>query len=124
MYHITKEFTFAAAHSLNTLPEDHKCHRLHGHNYVVQFELSSALLNEHGFVQDFGDLAPIKRYIDDVIDHRDLNKVLNMVSPSAEMLAAYFADMARSLMKFNDGVTLTRVTVWETATSAASWEPL
>jgi len=29
------EFEFEAAHFLPHVPEDHKCHRMHGHSYHV-----------------------------------------------------------------------------------------
>jgi len=52
MFKITKEFTFSASHQLFGLTKDHPCARLHGHNYVVEIELSSKELNSHGFVRD------------------------------------------------------------------------
>ena len=64
MFRITKEFHFSASHQLKSLPSDHQCNRLHGHNYIVEVELSGEELNEHGFVRDYHELAPLKRYID------------------------------------------------------------
>jgi 6-pyruvoyltetrahydropterin/6-carboxytetrahydropterin synthase len=104
MYKITKSFSFDASHQLMSLPEGHKCKRLHGHTYEVIVELWSAKVNEHGFVIDFGDLDDIKKYIDRTLDHRHLNDVLP-VSPSAENIAKYlfeqwqpgYAGMLRSV---------------------------
>ena len=53
MFRITKEFHFSASHQLKGLPAEHQCARLHGHNYVVEVELSAETLNEHGFVRDY-----------------------------------------------------------------------
>ncbi|MEP6067936.1 MAG: 6-carboxytetrahydropterin synthase, partial [Paracoccaceae bacterium] len=64
MYRITKEFHFSASHQLLNLPEDHQCARLHGHNYIVIVELASTSLNSNGFVRDYGELKPLKTYID------------------------------------------------------------
>jgi len=92
MYRITKEFHFSASHQLKDLPGDHPCARLHGHNYVVTVELAGETLNAHGFVRDYHDLADLKRYIDDELDHRHLNEVLGDDMVTAERLARHLHD--------------------------------
>lgn len=92
MYRITKEFHFSASHQLFGLPEGHQCARLHGHNYIVVVELASETLNTHGFVRDYHELAPLKRYIDDELDHRHLNDVLGNDSVTSENLAKHLYD--------------------------------
>jgi len=92
MFTITKEFHFSASHELKKLPEDHQCFRLHGHNYIVKVELESGELNEHDFVQDYGELYKIKKYIDEKFDHRHLNEVMNNDNPTAELIAKFFYD--------------------------------
>jgi 6-pyruvoyltetrahydropterin/6-carboxytetrahydropterin synthase len=96
MYTITKEFHFSASHQLFGLPDDHQCARLHGHNYIVLVELQAAELNDHGFVRDYLDLAPLKRYIDDELDHRHLNDVLGDDMVTAERMAKHFFDWCRA----------------------------
>ena len=96
MYRISKEFHFSASHQLIGLPEDHQCARLHGHNYIVVVELAGEGLNAHGFVRDYLDLAPLKRYIDDALDHRHLNDVLGDDSVTAERMAKHFFDWCRA----------------------------
>lgn len=95
MYRITKQFSFSASHILDHLPEDHPCARLHGHNYVVEVVLESSELNGDGFVRDYGELDPLKRFIDGSLDHRHLDDELpeGMVS-SAENIARYLYDFA------------------------------
>ena len=94
MYKISKEFHFSASHVLNGLPESHPCGRLHGHNYIVKVNLSSAQLNNVGFVVDYGELTPLKKYIDDVLDHRHLNDIFDF-QPSAENLAKHLFDWCK-----------------------------
>jgi 6-pyruvoyltetrahydropterin/6-carboxytetrahydropterin synthase len=94
MYRISKEFHFSASHQLMGLPEDHQCARLHGHNYIVVIELAATELNAHGFVRDYLDLAPLKRYIDDSLDHRHLNDILGDDGVTAERMAKHFYDWA------------------------------
>lgn len=87
MYRITKEFHFSASHQLTALPGDHPCARLHGHNYIVKVELTSDTLDEYGFVLDYRELAPLKDYIDNNLDHRHLNDVFGHDGMTAEYLA-------------------------------------
>ena len=95
MYRITKQFSFSASHRLDHLPEDHPCFRLHGHNYVVEVVLESRELNSDGFVRDYGELGPLKRFIEERLDHRHLEDELpqGMVS-SAENIARFLHDFA------------------------------
>lgn len=94
MYTIWKEFHFSAAHQLHGLPDDHPCSRVHGHNYIVKVLLSGNDLDETGFIRDFNDLKPLKRYIDDELDHRNLNDILD-VQTSAENIAKHLFDWCK-----------------------------
>lgn len=86
MYTIAKTFRFEAAHALPSLPSTHKCHRVHGHSYQMEFILASDSLNEHGFVEDYSNLWRIKEWIDSTLDHKNLNEVVGFPT-SAENLA-------------------------------------
>lgn len=96
MYIITKEFHFSASHILGGLPDGHPCGRMHGHNYIVKVELQAYRLDEKGFVIDYGDLSPLKHYIDRELDHRHLNDILR-VNPSAENLAKHLFDFCADI---------------------------
>ncbi|WP_027163136.1 6-carboxytetrahydropterin synthase QueD [Mesorhizobium sp. WSM1293] len=96
MFRITKEFHFSASHQLSSLPPEHQCARLHGHNYIVEVELSAEELNAHGFVRDYHDLAPLKRYIDESLDHRHLNDALAHEQVTAEYLARHFYEWCKA----------------------------
>ena len=87
MYRISKEFHFSASHQLDHLPDGHQCARLHGHNYIVRVTLASESLNEDGFVIDYGELEPVKRFIDEKLDHRHLNEIYPRMKTTAELLA-------------------------------------
>lgn len=96
MYTISKEYHFSASHQLFQLPADHPCHRLHGHNYVVEVELQSKDLNQYGFVKDYRDLDDLKTYIDEQFDHRHLNDVLGDNNVTAENIAKHFYDWCKA----------------------------
>ena len=118
MFRISKEFHFSASHQLTDLPEDHPCHRMHGHNYIVVVELASKTLDRFGFVVDYRELAPFKTYIDEVFDHRHLNDVMNDNRVTAERLAAHFFDWCKERWR-----EVAAVKVSETPKTWAEYRP-
>jgi 6-pyruvoyltetrahydropterin/6-carboxytetrahydropterin synthase len=97
MFRIAKEFSFSASHQLLSLPADHPCSRLHGHNYLVEIELTAEKLNSHGFVRDYRELSRFKKYLDENIDHRHLNDIFDNDAVTAEYLAKQFYDWCKAL---------------------------
>ncbi|WP_280411728.1 6-pyruvoyl trahydropterin synthase family protein [Nocardia asiatica] len=119
---ISKSFEFSASHQLLTLPEEHKCARLHGHNYTVTVSVSAPALDGHGFVTDFANLAPLKEYLRDQFDHRHLNDVVAF-APTSELLAAHLGRWFIDNVEPGLGAArLVSMTVSETPNSAACWE--
>lgn len=116
MYRISKEFHFNAAHHLGYLEEGHPCARVHGHNYVVVLGFAAAGLDDAGMVLDYGKMAPFGNWLDAEVDHRDLNDLVHQ--PTAEVLAAFFYEKARSLH-----LPVVRVEVRETPKTSAVYEP-
>jgi 6-pyruvoyltetrahydropterin/6-carboxytetrahydropterin synthase len=96
MYVIRKKFSFSAAHHLYGLSPDHPCSRVHGHNYEVEVILRSNFLNDVCFLRDYRELDEFKKYLDEEIDHRDLNMIFYGIQTSAENLAKIFFDWCRS----------------------------
>src|SRR5271166_5241409 len=88
MYTIRKQFSFSAAHQLTGLAADHPCMRLHGHNYLVEVVLTGRL-NPNCFVRDYRELDELKRFIDEEIDHKNLNDIFEFQT-TAENLAHNF----------------------------------
>lgn len=121
-YTISKTFEFSAGHQLFGLPEGHQCARPHGHNYVVAVELAANRLTGPGFVQDYGDLAPVKNLIDAELDHRWLPDVLRANS-TAENLARWLHGRTTDLLTTAPGVVVTGVGVSETPKTWAWYRP-
>lgn len=119
-YTIGKQFSFAASHHLDHLPPGHKCARLHGHTYTVQVLLASEELDQAGFVTDYGDLYPLRCYIDASLDHRDLNEVLP-IQPSCELLARHLFCWCRDHLEA--GHLLIAVRVSESPGTWAEYRP-
>ncbi len=118
MFRITKEFHFSASHQLCGLPEDHPCSRMHGHNYIVEVELSAPELDVNGFVLDYRALSPLKKWIDDSLDHRHLNDVFGHDMVTSERLAKEVFDWAKPKWE-----QVTAVRVSETPKTWAEYRP-
>lgn len=119
---IGKVFTFSASHQLHGLPDGHKCARLHGHNYKIEVVFEAQQLVAPGFVTDFGDLAPLKGYIDACLDHRHLNDILDE-APTSENLATHLGTWVIEHLEPNVPGRLLRLRVSETASSWAEFTP-
>jgi len=146
---ITKVFEFSAAHILFTVPPDHKCGRLHGHNWLVSLTLSGPLTNQN-WIKDYTDLGVFKNWLDDHLDHRTLlpaalveefedrfvlfehNQksyslpledvaLLNVGDTTAECLAIFFQQVASRLLD-GQGVWVSSVEVKETPKTSAVCE--
>lgn len=118
-YSISKDYAFSASHRLDGLAEGHQCGRLHGHNYAVRVTLTGRVLDGTGMVLDYAQLAPVKDYLDQALDHRHLNDVLDD-NPTAENLARYLHAKLRELVDVPYTVTC-EVAVSETPKTWASY---
>lgn len=131
MYAVTKEIRFCYGHRL--LRYAGKCRHLHGHNGKATIELSGKRLDARGMLRDFDDIKrEIQGWVDTELDHKMLlNKkdpilpILRKLgepvvsfreNPTAEFIAKTIFEHARS-KRF----PVTRVDLWETPTSFASY---
>jgi 6-pyruvoyltetrahydropterin/6-carboxytetrahydropterin synthase len=116
MYELMAEDTFDAAHALRGY--DGPCENLHGHTWKVQVFLSGKKLNKLGLLEDF---KSIKKTLKDLLaefDHGYLNelKQFKNENPSSENIARFIFNAAKDKIP-----SLTKVTVWESATTCASY---
>ena len=88
---ITRRYHFEAAHWLPRVPEEHKCHRIHGHNYEVEITVSKPIQDD-GFLIDFWDLDKVVQPLVEQVDHRTLNDIEGLTNPTAELIAGWFLD--------------------------------
>lgn len=118
MYEISKDFHFSASHVLDGLPPHHPCGRLHGHNFIVRLHLAADELDNVGFVQDYGELADFKHWLDDAFDHQHLNDRVAF-NPTSENMTRYIYNKAHEL-----GLTKVAAVSWsETPKTWATYRP-
>jgi 6-pyruvoyltetrahydropterin/6-carboxytetrahydropterin synthase len=117
MFELMVEDTFDAAHCLRGYAGS--CDRLHGHTYRVQCVVRLSELDSRGIGVDFRDMK--KALADTVkeLDHEFLNDLpaFEVENPTAENLAKYIFER----MKGASRTPVARITVWETANSAATY---
>ncbi|EDN70679.1 6-pyruvoyl tetrahydropterin synthase [Beggiatoa sp. PS] len=137
MYKIIVKIKYEYAHRL--LHHTGKCRHVHGHSGEAIIELASNTLNDNGFVMDFADVkTPLKKWINQFWDHAYLanesdpllpafkSENMNIYTfpeePTAEVMARHLFEQA-AILERPPGVILTRVTIRETCTGQASYQP-
>lgn len=119
MFEVEKTFTFEAGHVLG--PHDGACARPHGHSYALTVVVRGKEVCSEGpkigMVVDFQDIAQVvKPMLTEYFDHRWLNETLKMEAPTAERMARWVFSYLEPKIR-----GLQRITIRETATSAASY---
>lgn len=116
MFEVKVETSFSSAHHL--LNYKGKCENMHGHNWKVEVTARGNELDKSNILVDFKVLKKIVNEIVDYLDHKDLNELPEFQgeSPSSEFIAKFIFNKTKEQIK-----EVSRVDVWETATSRASY---
>ena len=112
-YKLTIITDFSSAHSLRNYPGD--CKRVHGHNWKVEVEVESLVLNDLGMVIDFKEIKKQTKKTCKTLDHYYLNDLdyFNQINPTAENIAKYlFTELTKQLN--TNIIQVSSVTLWET----------
>ncbi|MBI5885022.1 MAG: 6-carboxytetrahydropterin synthase QueD [Deltaproteobacteria bacterium] len=120
MYELTIETDFSSAHNLRGY--EGACENLHGHNWRVEVSIAAARLDALGMVMDFKKLKAAAKAVIDRLDHAYLNEVppFDKENPTAENISRHiYQDLAASIN--DDNVAVSKVRVWESATSSATY---
>jgi 6-pyruvoyltetrahydropterin/6-carboxytetrahydropterin synthase len=120
MYEVKIVTQFAAAHRLENF--NGKCESLHGHNWKVEVFLAGKDLDGTGLLMDFGVVKARTKEVLEEIDHKYLNELAAFQdrNPSSENLACYLYERLGAIFN-RGGVKVSRVNVWESDTSCASY---
>ena len=119
MFELMIVSNFSAAHQLRDYGG--KCEALHGHNWKIEAFVKSPATNKSGMV-DFLEIKRVTNLVLAELDHKELNKTspFDEKNPTAENIAFWI--FGRLSEKLNSGnVKVSRVKVWETDTSCATY---
>ena len=87
---LTRKYTFQAARKLTKIDKNHICANLHGHTFHVTIKIQGPLNSENDFVMDFFDIDKIfNKSIFEKLDHKYLNNIKGLSSPTTENLAIW-----------------------------------
>lgn len=85
---IAYRFGFDAAHRFGSYPEGHPYHGVHGHSFQVEVAVGGKP-GASGFIVDFGDIEKACAEVRAALDHRMLNEVKGLDTPSLENLSIW-----------------------------------
>jgi len=114
---IYKTFSFAAAHRLPNVPEDHKCFGMHGHTFRIEVYVQGPLKPRAGWVMDFADIAAAFNPLQEILDHRCLNDIQGLQNPTSENIARWIWKRLQPALP-----NLCRIAVQESAESGCIYE--
>ncbi|MEQ1773626.1 MAG: 6-carboxytetrahydropterin synthase [Burkholderiales bacterium] len=86
---ISYAFGFDAAHCFTTTPRGHKYRGVHGHSFQCQVALRGTPRAPHGFVADLAQVERVCLALRKQLDHKLLNEIKYLESPSLEHLAIW-----------------------------------
>ncbi len=120
MYELTVLAGFSSAHNLRNY--DGVCENLHGHNWRIEVMVCSEVLNDLEMVVDFKVIKTATRKLADSLDHVYLNEIppFDKINPTAENIARYIHGEVSKAIN-DENVKVSRVKVWESDTSAATY---
>lgn len=116
MYEIKAQLYFSAAHHL--LNYDGECENQHGHNWLVEAYVQGTELDKSNILIDYKILKKHLKEVLNLLDHKDINELEDFkgISPSSETLAKYIYKKMKANVH-----QISKISIWETATSCASY---
>lgn len=116
MFEIKAQLYFSAAHHL--LNYNGECENQHGHNWLVEAFVKGDVLDKSNILIDYKVLKRELKAVLDLLDHKDINELEDFkgISPSSEILCKYIYEKLKERIP-----QVSKISVWETATSCASY---
>ena len=97
MWEIVKTFRFEAAHTLSGTTLGATAEEVHGHSFRAEVALRGTPDPKTGMVKDFGALDAELSKIRATLDHKMLNRIAGLETPTLETLARYIFERLRPL---------------------------
>jgi 6-pyruvoyltetrahydropterin/6-carboxytetrahydropterin synthase len=122
LYELKVVSSIAAAHRLRGI--EGKCEELHGHNWKVEVFVTGEELGADGLLIDFKWSKRATAKVLQELDHKFLNELdaFEGLNPSSENLARHIHESLRKQLN-QENISVSKVTVWESDTAAATFEP-
>ena len=117
MYKVRKRIEVSAGHHLR-LPYESRCSRPHGHNWIIEVEVSAEELSNDGMVIDFTHIKDVVKQL----DHQNINEVIDF-NPTAENIARWVAIQVAKELDSSFSAWVSKVTVQESEGNIAEWTP-
>ena len=116
MFELKAQMYFAAAHHL--LNYNGECENQHGHNWLVEVFVTGNQLGKSNILIDYKVLKKELKSVLDLLDHKDINELPYFAgeSPSSEMISKFIYEKMKEKIDI-----VSKVSVWETSTSCASY---
>ena len=97
MWEIVKSFRFEAAHTLSGTTLGAAAEEVHGHSFRAEVALRGTPDPKTGMVKDFGALDTELAKIRATLDHKMLNRIAGLETPTLETLARYIFERLKPL---------------------------
>jgi|SRR5579871_1523640 len=107
MLEITQRFSFDAAHYLGAAETDSN-RRVHGHSFYAEVTLRGEIDSTKGWLRDFAEVSAALNEVRELLDHRLLNEVPGLATPTLENLARFVFREARQRLPEVRRVRLSR----------------
>lgn len=116
MFELKAQMYFSAAHHL--LNYDGACENQHGHNWLVEVFVKGTELDKSNILVDYKVIKKSLKEVLDYLDHKDINELpeFENISPSSEIISKFIYEQMKKKLH-----CVSKVSVWETPTSCASY---
>jgi len=119
MFEISKQFYFDAAHFMPHMAQGHAYRQMHGHSFHVQIAIQGNPDPETGWVMDFEALDTIIAEVRSELDHRVLNEIEGLSTPTLENICAWLWRRLSSPIPGLSRITISRPSVGQSCTLTA-----
>ncbi|HEX2217009.1 MAG TPA: 6-carboxytetrahydropterin synthase [Xanthobacteraceae bacterium] len=96
---VYKEFLFEAAHFLPSAPAGHPNSRVHGHSFRVRVAVDGEPDAKTGLVVHLEDVENALEEAREALDHRMLNEVEGLETPTLERIAMWLWDRLHNRLR-------------------------
>lgn len=103
---MAKEFRFEAAHYLPNVHENHQCHKIHGHSYLVTLRVEGNIDERLGWIMDLNELSEHFSPLLKILDHSLLNEVEGLENPTGENVAVWILTRLQASLPQLSSVTV------------------